>query len=577
MKTNLRSLLIELYGETAGLDASVRLSIILDRYRDRIAPQIQSPLTERDTILITYPDQVRESQVPPLKTLEKLCRKYLTGLINSVHLLPFYPSSSDDGFSVVDYHAVNPDLGTWSDIHELGASFRLMFDAVINHVSIRSEWFQSFLLDDPAYRDYFIVVENDPDLSQIVRPRALPLLTRFDTNSGTKQVWTTFSADQVDLNYKNPAVLLEIIDILLLYAAQGATLLRLDAIAYLWKEIGTSCIHLPQTHHVIQLIRAVLDEAAPHVMLITETNVTHEENVSYFGNGKNGAQLVYNFALPPLTLYTFYTGDAQRLSNWAKTLILPSDKTTFFNFLASHDGIGLNPARGILSEDEIDLLVRKTIQHGGLVSYKRNADGMQSPYELNINYFDALSDPNGEEPLDLQVDRFMAAQAIMLSLVGVPGIYFHSLFGSRGWMDGVIKTGHKRAINRKKLDRVRLENKLADPSTLRCRVFDRYTQLLRARNNCPAFHPQDGQRILPCNRSIFALVRLTPTAEQRVLCIQNISNQTQSLKIDFEDIFGLASRGRWLSDLITNERFTIRRKSTFLLSPYRTLWLIREQ
>ncbi|HMD81668.1 MAG TPA: alpha-amylase family glycosyl hydrolase, partial [Anaerolineales bacterium] len=337
-------------------------------------------------------------------------------VVKGIHILPFYPWTSDDGFSVVDYRKVDPALGDWKHISAMQSHFRLMFDGVINHISSQSEWFKAFLNDDPRYRDYFVVIEGSPDPSQVVRPRALPLLTSFSTPSGEKRVWTTFSDDQIDLNFQNPEVLLEILDILLMYVERGAAFIRLDAIAYLWKELGTSCIHLPQTHRVIQFLRAALDEVAPHVQMITETNVPHTDNISYFGDGSNEAQLVYNFALPPLTLHSFHTGDAQVLSSWAKTLTLPSNKTTFFNFLASHDGIGLNPARGILSTADIDVLVEKTLEHGGLVSYKHNSDGSQSPYEMNISYFDALSNPHGNESLGLQIDRFIAAQAIMLSL-----------------------------------------------------------------------------------------------------------------------------------------------------------------
>ena len=368
----------------------------------------------------------------------------------------------------------------------VGKNFHLMFDGVINHISAQSEWFKAFLHDDPKYRDYFIVVDGKPDLSQVVRPRALPLLTEFTTPSGVKKVWTTFSADQIDLNYANPDVLLDIIDVLLFYVAQGAELIRLDAIAYLWKEIGTSCLHLPQTHRVIQLLRAILDEVAPHVALITETNVPHQDNISYFGDGHNEAQLVYNFALPPLTLHTFHTGDASALTQWAASLERPDrwgaatsdlqpssappvrSAPTFFNFLASHDGIGLNPARGILRDDEIAALVDRVVAHGGRVSYKSNPDGSTTPYELNINYFDALSDPNSSEPLSLQIDRFVAAHAIMLSLSGVPGLYFHSLFGSRGWPEGVTLTGQNRTVNRQKFDRAEVERELtrsAGPAT----------------------------------------------------------------------------------------------------------------
>jgi sucrose phosphorylase len=389
-----------------------------------------------------------------------------------------------------------------------------------------------------------------------VRPRALPLLTPFHTPSGEKKVWTTFSDDQIDLNFKNPEVLLEILDILLLYAEHGATFIRLDAIAYLWKEIGTSCIHLPQTHHVIQFLRAALNEVAPHVYLITETNVPHTDNLSYFGDGTNEAQLVYNFALPPLTLHTFHTGDARILSDWARTLTLPSDKTTFFNFLASHDGIGLNPARGILSNADIDSLVNKTLAHSGLISYKQNADGTQSPYEMNINYFDALSNPSmllpqspAAETLDLQVNRFLAAQAIMLSLIGVPGIYFHSLFGSRGWTEGVKQTGRNRTINREKLQFDELQKQLADETSLRSKVFTRYSELLKTRSSSPAFDPHGTQKIADLHPAVFAVERTSPGGKARILCLHNVSQETVSFSANGNAITLEPYQVLWLKNI----------------------------
>jgi glucosylglycerate phosphorylase len=528
-------------------------------------------LSERDSILITYADQLSELNASPLQTLTRSCEQHLSGLVSSVHLLPFFPYSSDDGFSVIDYRAVNPAFGDWDDISALGRSFRLMFDMVINHASVQHEWFQSFLRDDPKYRDYFIVVDGKPNLSRVVRPRALPLLTEFDTPSGRRQIWTTFSADQVDLNFQNPDVLLEIIDTLLFYVAQGAQFIRLDAIAYLWKEIGTSCIHLPQTHRIIRLFRAVLDIVAPHVLLITETNVPHNDNISYFGSGTDEAQMVYNFALPPLTLHTFYTGNSRVLSQWASELELPSDRTTFFNFLASHDGIGVNPARGILSEDEIDAMIEQTVQHGGLVSYKNDPSGAQIPYELNINCFDAFSNQRAAEPLSMQVDRFMTAQAIMLALVGVPGIYFHSLFGSRSWHEGVDLTGRNRTINRQKFALATFEKELADESSLRCQVFHRYAQLLRARSSSSGFHPHGEQRVLDYGEASFALLRLSPDASERVLCLHNISDQPQKVKIESKEIFGLFA-GR-LMDLITEQGMDDLLNDAVALRPYQTLWL----
>jgi len=555
--------LTAVYGPEIGRQTLQRLQAVIGRYGHLPSScgrgtGDERELSQKDCMLITYPDQLREPGVPPLRTLGDFCEQHLPGIVSAVHLLPFYPWSSDDGFAVKDYRAVDSALGTWDEVTRLGRHFRLMFDAVINHASAHSEWFQGFLRDDPRYREFFITVVGDPDLAGVVRPRALPLLTEFKTPSGRSKVWTTFSADQVDLNYRNPEVLLEIVDLLLFYAARGAQFIRLDAIAYLWKEIGTPCVHLPQTHHVIQLLRAALDEVAPHVMLITETNVPHAENVSYFGDGTDEAQLVYNFSLPLLLLHTFRAGEARTLSQWAASLRLPSDRVTFFNFLASHDGLGLNPVRGLLSEADIDALLRQTLAHGGRVSYKHNPDGSQSPYELNINYFDALSNPAGPEPLATQVKRFMAAQTIMLALPGVPGLYFHSLFGSRGWPQGVQQTGHHRTINRQKLARVAVERELADPTSLRHLVFTRYAQLLRIRAASPAFHPRAAQRIADYGASVFAVERTALGGAETVVCLHSVSAQAQWVAHAASGV-----------DLISNERMS----QPIHLAPYQSCWL----
>jgi sucrose phosphorylase len=566
--------LLALYGDSVGRATFNRLRALLDRYPPfPLRPGARTG-NQRDVILITYGDQIRAPGEPALHTLADFAQRHLSDLISAIHILPFYPYSSDDGFSVVDYRAVDPELGSWDDVHRLGQGFRLMFDAVINHVSAKSEWFQRFLRDDPAYHDWFIVVDEHVDLSRVVRPRALPVLTRFDTPSGPKHVWTTFSEDQIDLNYAHPQVLLDIIDLLLFYVAHGAQFIRLDAIAYLWKTIGTACIHLPQTHHVIRLFRAVLDEVAPHVALITETNVPQADNVSYFGDGANEAQLVYNFALPPLVLHAFRTGDARTLSRWAVSLKRPdripkpvrSGGATFFNFLASHDGIGLNPARGILSEADIQALVERAQAHGGFVSMKNNPDGTRGPYELNLNYFDALSDPNGGEPVETQVDRFIAAQAIMLSLAGVPGIYVHSLLGSRGDRAAVERTGRYRSINRQKFDRAEVERELADPNSLRARVFRRYAALLRARAAQPAFNPYGAQRILEDNPAVFAALRTGPPD---VVCLHNVSANPQSFAARLD---ALDSRA---IDLLTGHSFRVDAGGhlSLTLAPYQSLWL----
>ena len=569
------------YGPETAQQVGPQLMAQLDRFRERnphLREKVLPPeerLTERDAILITYGDQFQEPGKPPLQSLEEVLQERARDFLSGVHILPFFPYSSDDGFSVIDYKQVNPALGSWEDIHRIGRHFRLMFDAVINHISRESAWFQAFLRGEEPYRDFFIVVDPDTDLSSVVRPRTTPLLTPVETVEGIKYVWTTFSADQIDLNYANPQVLLAIIDVLLFYVEQGAELIRLDAVAFLWKEIGTSCIHLPQTHRIIQLFRAVLDDVAPGVLLITETNVPHRENVSYFGDGTNEAQMVYNFALPPLTLHTFRTGDASTLSAWAATLHTPSNQTTFFNFMASHDGIGLRPVEGILAPEEIQALVELALDHGGFVSYRANPDGSKSPYELNIVYFDAINDPHADEPQSVQVDRFLASQAILVGLMGVPGIYVHSLFGSRNWREGVELTGHYRTINRQKFQRRALEAELNDPDSLRHQVFTRYRRLLQARREEPAFHPNGAQHVLQGQPAFFAFVRVAPDGGSRVLCIQNVTGAEQPFWAGLGE-FGF--RPGAVVDLLTGARWELTAQGELALTvpAYGVLWLRQE-
>lgn len=572
-----------IYGEVVGAKTLARLETLIEQYRARVTvPETAVPnetavrdrtavrdgtavFSERDTILITYGDQVQSASETPLQTLASFCTKTIEGLISGVHILPFYPYSSDDGFSVIDYKAVDPNLGSWAEIAALGRHFDLMFDAVINHISVQSRWFQRFLRDEAPYRDFFTVVDPKTDLSSVFRPRALPLLTPFETAVGVKHVWTTFSSDQVDLNYANPDVLLAVIDTLLFYVAHGARYIRLDAIGFMWKEIGTSSLHLPQTHRIIQLMREILNEVAPDVVLITETNVPHVENISYFGDGANEAQMVYNFSLPPLTLHAFHTGNAETLSRWAEGLTLPSDRVTFFNFLASHDGIGVTPARGILPDDAIAQMVQRVQELGGYVSFKNNADGSQSAYELNINYLDALGDPaQSEETNALRARRFLAAQAIMLALRGVPGIYFHSLFGSRNWREGVQQTGRHRTINRQKLMRAPLETELANPQSLRAQVFAGYRRLLAARTTEPAFHPTADQAVLALHPAVFALRRTSRDGRSTLLCLHNVSNQTVTVT--------LPETAVPYRDLLANDS-GVENGRAFSLNPYQVAWL----
>ena len=532
-------------------------------------------LTEKDIILITYADQFREPQRSPLKSLSTFLGSNLKDVISGIHLLPFYPYSSDDGFSIINYRQVAPELGTWQDIARLGENFDLMFDLVANHISAKSEWFQNFLVGEKPYTEYFLTLEPTTDLSQVVRPRATPVLTSFQTANGLRPVWTTFSEDQIDLDYNNPQVLLEMVDVLLFYVAHGAQIIRLDAIAYLWKIPGTSCIHLPQTHAVVKLFRAVLDIVAPSVLLITETNVPHQENISYFGKylpelqRSDEAQLVYQFPLAPLILHTFLTGNSTHLTDWAEGLSDLSSGMTFFNFTASHDGVGVRPAEGLLDPDEIQGLIQNTLDHGGQVSYRSNPDGSKSAYELNITWYDALNNP-GKPELELDIRRFLASQAIMLTLAGVPGIYVHSMLGARNCTGCLKTTGRARSINREKYGLTELEQELSNPDSLKSGVLKGYRHLLHIRKQQPAFHPAASQRVLRMSNDVFTTLRQAK-AGARLLCLTNVTSKLLDLEIDLSDL-NLPKNAKWV-DLLTGNTFFAHDTLQISLAPYQYCWL----
>jgi glycosidase len=557
----IQRILNDVYGETTGKAAFDKIFPIIKSHMDRKGRE-KTRFSQKDVFLITYGDTLKKTGEAPLETLHRFAVNRFKNVFSTIHILPFFPFSSDDGFSVIDFFEVSPELGNWEDIQRIRREFRLMFDLVLNHVSSKSPWFQNYLDERPQYRDLAIEVDPSADLSLVTRPRSLPLLTRFDKTSGDMvYLWTTFSSDQIDLNYKSVDVLEKMVKVLLCYVKKGAAVIRLDAIAYLWKEIGTSCIHLRQAHQLVQLFRKILDVVAPRVLLITETNVPHQENVSYFGDGKNEAQMVYNFTLPPLLLYSFIRQDSRALCRWAESLRISSPDNTFFNFTASHDGIGVRPLEGILARDEIENLIDIVKENGGDVSYKKNPDGADSPYELNITYIDALLNPaNKNDPW--HIPRFLASQAIQLVLPGVPAIYIHSVLGSRNWLEGVRQTQSKRAVNREKLWVDDVLSQLKDPETFRSRIFYHFIHMIKTRRSQPAFHPKADFEILHIDPKVFVVTRRSK--EQTIYTVTNISSRRT--KVSLSD----AKAPRRMKDLITGEVFP---SDGLALNPYQFLWL----
>ncbi len=495
----------------AGLAVRVRQAMGLPAEPSDAAPHAGPPAwSQDDVVLITYADSLRSPDEPPLQTLGRFVDSTLDDVVTVVHVLPFFPSSGDGGFSVVDFESVEPSHGTWSDITALAAGGnRVMADLVLNHISASSLWFQQFIADEPPGRDYFVTADPSTDLSQVVRPRTHPLLRPTETAAGPRHVWATFSHDQIDVDFANPDVLVEFVRFVALFLAKGVSVIRLDAIGYLWKRLGTTCIHLEETHRVVKVLRMLLEEAAPEALLITETNVPHAENVSYFGSagvGETEAHLVYNFTLPPLVLHGLLNATSEPLVSWATDLAPLRPGTSFFNFLASHDGIGVRPAEGLLTDEQVDDLANAVQRHGGRVSYYSSASG-ERPYELNTSLFDALATTADGENGATQIDRFCAAHAIMLAFVGMPALYVHSFLATPNDMAGVAATDHNRDINRSKLDRAAVEAALADHGSASQEVLTRLTHLTRLRRAHPAFHPEAGQQVLPVGDHVLGLRR----------------------------------------------------------------------
>jgi sucrose phosphorylase len=522
---------------------------------------------ETDSILITYGNSIMNDGELPLHTLHNFLNKHLKDSIKSVHILPFFPFSSDDGFSVMDYLEVNPSLGEWEDIEAIGKDYRLMSDLVLNHMSSRSRWFDNFKKRLDPGKDYFAQANPEDDYSLVVRPRNSPLLKEVDTADGKRHVWCTFSPDQVDLNFKNPHVLLEFVKIIRKYLNHGVAIFRLDAVAFLWKEPGTPCIHLQQTHEIIKLLRTLIEHFYPEVVLICECNVPNRENLTYFGNA-NEAHIIYNFSLPPLLLYTLLSGDCRHLKTWMMSMPPAQSGTAYLNFIASHDGIGLRPLDGLINDNERDQLVETIKSFGGKITMRKAREGYDKPYELNIALYDALKGTiaSGEDEWGQQ--RFICAHVIMLALEGIPAVYIQSLFGSRNDYGRLKHTGRNRSINRHIWQVKELEQTLANKESDHAQVFKELRRLLKVRKNQSAFHPNATQFTLHLGTAVFAFWRQSMNRDQSIFCLSNVTAEVQL--INLSDI-NLISTDTW-RDLISEEVLPDL-GSQLSLQPYQTLWI----
>ena len=526
--------------------------------------------SESDVVLITYADSIRGRGDSHISTLHNFLTEKLRNIVSTVHVLPFFPYSSDDGFSVMDYTTVNPSLGSWSDINKLAEDFTVMSDLVINHCSSRSLWFENYKNGLDPGSGFFIEQNPNVDLSFVTRPRTSPLLKKVRTSRGDKYVWCTFGHDQIDLNFSNPAVLLEFISIVRTYIENGIRWFRLDAVGFLWKQEGTTCLNLPQTHEIIRVLRLLIGHKAPSAVIITETNVPNLENLSYFGNA-NEAHMIYNFSLPPLLLFALVSGDCSHLTRWLMSMPPAQHGTTYLNFFASHDGIGLRPAEGLLDANELTLMISTMESYGGKVSLRTAADGSLKPYEINISLWDAMSGTLGKEADEWQFERFMCGLAITVALEGVPALYIHSLLATENDIDKIDRTGNFRSINRHIWDEDELVTKLSR-DTHHQKVFGAVKRLISIRRSQKSFHPNATMFTLHMGPRLFSFWRQSIDRTQNIFAIHNVSDQIQTFSLT--DL-NLVLIDQW-KDLISGITFDDT-TSQITLQPYQYLWLANRE
>ena len=522
--------------------------------------------SEKDCMLISYGDSITTNQERPLQTLNKFIQKKFPETFSIIHILPFFPYSSDEGFSVKNYYEVNSNIGEWGDLSQIASNFKVMSDLVINHMSAESKWFKNFLKGTGKGFDYFLEVKTDENLRKVFRPRASDIKKEVTVDGKKKNVWCTFSHDQVDFDFKNPEVLKEFIKIIRFYLDNGIRLFRLDAIAFAWKEKNTNCINRPQTHEIVRLIRTLLDFTYDDTILLTETNILKRENLSYFGNS-NAAHWIYNFSLPPLLIYTMIKADCTRLRQWAMTMPPAKPGNAYLNFISSHDGIGLRPAEGLLSDKELATLAETMVKFGGKISSRKSREGNLSPYEINIAAVNAFS--GDAEGLDeFSFERFMCAHAIMLGLEGVPAIYINSFFGTKNDYDRLEKTKINRSINRHRWNKTLLESTLSDKNGSNSRKFESLKYLIKIRSEQPAFHPNASQYTLQLNKIVFGFYSQSLDRKHTIFCLSNITKTYHSISL--LDL-NIKLSGNW-KDLIQKDSLEFN-ENYLHLKPFQTVWI----
>ena len=520
-------------------------------------------ISEKTTLVICYGDSVYSEKKKSIKVFHSFFQKKLKNYFDTIHFLPFYPSSSDSGFAVKDHYKVENKLGNWFDIKNVSKSSNVMADMVINHSSARGLWFKNFLKKKEPGKDYFLTVDTKFNTSKVVRPRDHKLLKKINIFKKTEYLWRTFSPDQIDLNFKNPSVLIQFIKIMIHLINNGVTIFRLDAIAYLWKEKGTKCINLKQTHEIIKLLRNIINLLNVQTTIITETNLPEKENLSYFGKNDE-ANWIYNFSLPPLLIHAFLFENSSFLNKWSKNLPNTKNENCYLNFIASHDGIGIRPTEGLLDEQTLNNFLKRLKKNGSKFSFRKVQNKVKKVYEANITVFNALKKSDYDQKGKFNLERYVSAHAIMISFEGIPAIYFNSLFGTSNDEAKFIITGNNRDVNRYRWNLKNITSKLKNNESKQSIFYNKLCYLLNIRRKQKAFHPNATRLNLNFGPKIYGFKRISKDRKQTIICITNISSQKQKIKVHKEN---LKFRN------LMNSKTKIVNKQFLLLDPFETIWL----
>ena len=528
----LRTLLGDLYpGDSSGDGqelSSQLLQILSESSGDGDTAEPTERWDGRDVVLITYADTIGDEGVPGLQALKSFVNRHLQPFAAVIHVLPFLESTSDGGFAVASHTKLEQRFGDWSDLAALSQGRRLMSDLVLNHVSASHPWVQQFMRDEQPGRSCVLEAAPDPCWADVVRPRSSNLFTQLRGAKGSRQVWTTFGPDQVDLNWRSVEVLLGFARLMQRMARHGVRWIRLDAVGFVWKEPHTSCIHLPQAHQLVRVLRLLLDQVGPDGVVVTETNVPEQENLSYLRSGDE-AHLAYNFPLPPLLLEASVSGRADLLNAWLGRWPDLPPQTGLLNFTACHDGVGLRPLEGLMPQKRLLQLLIGCEQRGGLVSHRMLSSGEEVPYEINISWWSAMAD-GGIDPTHLQKERFLLTQLLILALPGVPAFYLPALLAAPNDLTRFRRTGHRRDLNRPQFTAQALERRLADPDSDVSALLPVLRRALAERVVHPALHPDAPMTVLSTDRSDCVILRRSRGGETLV-AVHNVTSARLSFRL----------------------------------------------